>query len=232
MLPRAREIARLERLAPPVPDPKLLAESRAEAERLDRERAVALREAGAWWTSAGRHYSDPAWLERHVRLHRRWILGQREVARAAYRDHSRPAATFEDAREFAHWALATKRDEVAYHFGVNGGGLPTEDDLAHVLRAHHGHFMEQLLPKAFDMSEKDPRSIYGRLDDEAVAQFEAAQTLVQVERVADALIERERAQQLRDGAPEKDLETRVAAYAKFIREAAYKIKCDRGFIFD
>jgi hypothetical protein len=191
---------------------------------------LALREAGAWWMSAGRHYSEPGWLEGHVELHRRWILSQREAARVAYRDGSRPAATYEGARELARWALATTPGEVAYLFGTNGNGVPSEDALARILRAHHGHMAELLIPMALEMSEKDPRSIYGRLDQEAVAEFEAAQTVIEVERVASALVERERTQLLRGGVREEDLDTRVESYAKFIREAAHRIKVDRGFI--
>lgn len=252
LLPRAREYALQERLSPP-PDPKLLAEARADAERLERERTIALREAGAWWTSAGRHYSDLAWLNEHVRLHRRWILRQIESARAAYRDAAHPAATYEGALELARWALEVRRGELIYHFGRNGAvilgdrdtagrarikheiepELPAENEVARILRAHHGHMVEVLIPMALETSDNNPRSIYGRLDRDAVAQFETAQTVVEVERVANALIERERARLQRDeSAGEEEIPARVEAYAKFIREAAYKIKCDRGFITD
>jgi len=233
LLPRAREHARRERMAPSASDQRQLAEARAEADRLDRERTGALREAGAWWTSAGRHYADCDWLERHVRTHRRRILRHIDEARAAYQDGSRLIASFEGARELAHWALEAKRGEVAYHFSQNGKGLPSEEELARILRAHHGHMVEVLIPMALEMVDYDPRSIYGRLDGEAVAQFEAAQTVVEVERVASALIERERARLVREeGVVEEDLPARVEPYAKFIREAAYKIKLERGFITD
>ena len=232
LLPKAREIERRERLGLPGPDPRQLAEARAEAERLERDRTTALREAGAWWTSAGRFYDDPAWLDRHVKLHRKSILERREAARVEYRDSSRPAATFESALEVARWALTARSGEVAYHFAVNGSGLPSEEELARVLRAWHGHEIEVLVPRALDISKQESRSIYGNLDHEAVAEFETAQTLVEVERVSSALKAQERDRLRAEGVREDEIESRVESFERLVNEAAHKLKYDRGFIGD
>jgi hypothetical protein len=229
LLPRVRAI-QFERLLPAAPQPP---ETPAPDLKLERKRLAALRAAGCWWQSEGRHYDDAAWLEEYVRRHRRWILRQADQALAAYHDDTSLTASYEACLDLASWARERHPNEVAYHFGANGKGLPPAEEIADIFRRHHGAMAEVLIPRARNTPEESgPASLYERLDPEAVAEFERAQSVVEIERVREAVLARERDRLRREGAPEEALEARLRSLAALLGEAVTKLKRERGYITD
>jgi len=125
-----------EELAENIREAAALAEQAVEAVR---ERTRRVRTALAWWTTEHPHLDERArafWTD---------IIGQAASYRARYDDPTGPCATAERCRELAAWALDEIPGEVR-HFLTDGP--PTVEELASILRRHHGHEIEELLPRA------------------------------------------------------------------------------------
>ncbi len=231
LLPLARAVEREQRLVPQ-PDLRALAAAAQAAEELEAKRLAILREAGAWWQSEGHRYGDSAWLERHVLLHRRWILRQMDAARAAYQEGSSLTSSFESCQTLATWALEHHRAEVLYHFQNGTDGSVTVDCVAHALRRFHGRMVEVLIPLALDAREgTDSGAIFAKLEPEALKMFEAVQSVVQTEEVAKQLIQQEQLRLLRqEHVREDELEARLEPYRKIVLQAAAKFTRLKGFV--
>lgn len=110
-----------------------------EAAETVRARTARVRTALAWWTTERPHLDERArafWTD---------IIGQAAQYRTRYEDPGDPCATVERCLELAAWALETMPGEVS-HFLADGA--PSVAELASILRRHHGHEIEELLPLA------------------------------------------------------------------------------------
>ena len=122
-------------------------EQRAAAET-HRQRGERVRAALLWWTT------DWPQAEQYVRASWKQILADAPRERARYDDLDDLAATKECCKELAEWALTTLPDELSHVLPENERNAAT---LANILRDHHGHFVEWLLPRAQKI-ERDSRT--------------------------------------------------------------------------
>lgn len=113
--------------------------AKQEAAETVRVRTARVRTALAWWVTERPHLDERArafWTD---------IIGQAAHYRTRYDDPSDPCATAERCHELAAWAVDTIPAEIG-HFLADGP--PSIPLLASILRQHHGHEIEELLPRA------------------------------------------------------------------------------------